>query len=172
MDIRPLRTEADYEAALAAVAPYFDHEPAEGSVEADRFELLVMLIDAYESKHYAIDAPDPVEAIKFRMEQGGLSPKDLQPMIGQMNRVYEVLNYRRKLTLPMIRRLNDTLGIPADALIREPRRMEVRTSKRTPPAKGTGTPKTTPQANKATKASKPSSTTPRKTTQRKSTASR
>ena len=78
-----------------------------------------MVIEAYETKIYAIEAPDPVEAIKFRMEQAGLTPKDLRPMIGETNRVYEILNYTRPLTLPMIRRLNASLGIPADALIGE-----------------------------------------------------
>jgi len=121
MEIRPLRTEADYKAALEAVAPYFDLEPEPGSLEGDRFELLLMVIEAYEAKHHAIDTPDPVEAIKFRMEQAGLTPKDLCPMIGQVNRVYEVLNHTRALTLPMIRRLNVSLGIPADALIGEQR---------------------------------------------------
>lgn len=121
MEIRPLRTEADYHAALEVVAPYFDQEPEPGSIEGDRFELLLMVIEAYELKHHAIDTPDPVDAIKFRMEQAGLTPKDLQPMIGQSNRVYEVLNYTRPLTLPMIRRLKHSLGIPADALIGEPK---------------------------------------------------
>jgi plasmid maintenance system antidote protein VapI len=81
--------------------------------------MLLMVIEAYETKIHAIDAPDPVEAIKFRMEQAGLTPKDLRPMIGETNRVYEILNYTRPLTLPMIRRLNASLGIPADALIGE-----------------------------------------------------
>lgn len=119
MEIRPLRTEIDYKAALEAVAPYFDQEPEPGSLAGDRFELLLMVIEAYEAKHHAIDTLDPVEAIKFRMEQAGLTPKDLRPMIGQANRVYEVLNYSRPLTLPMIRRLNVALGISADALIGE-----------------------------------------------------
>ncbi len=129
MEIRPLRTEADYQAALEVVAPYFDQEPEPGSIEGDRFELLLMVIEAYESKHHAIDTPDPVEAIKFRMEQAGLTPRDLQPMIGQSNRVYEVLNYTRPLTLPMIRRLKHSLGIPADALIGEPQNRRVMVSK-------------------------------------------
>lgn len=119
MKIRPIRTEADYQAALKAVAPYFDQEPEPGSIGADSFELLLMVIDAYEAKYHAINAPDPIEAIKFRMEQAGLTPKDLRPMIGETNRVYEILNYTRPLTLPMIRRLNASLGIPADALIGE-----------------------------------------------------
>ena len=78
---------------------------------------MVTLIEAYERKHYPIDPPDPIEAIKFRMEQGGLTVKDLEPMIGKSNRVYEVLSGKRNLTLPMIRRLHRDLGIPAESLI-------------------------------------------------------
>jgi HTH-type transcriptional regulator/antitoxin HigA len=117
MEIKPIRTEQDYETALAAVSPFFDAEPEPGSIEADRFEIMVMLIEAYEAKHYRIDPPDPIEAIKFRMEQAGLGVKDLEPMIGRSNRVYEVLSKRRQLTLPMIRRLHRGLGIPAESLI-------------------------------------------------------
>ena len=119
MDIKPIRTKTDYRAALREASALFDNEPAFGSPEGDRFEILIMLIEAYESKHFSIDLPDPVEAIKFRMEQAGLTPKDLQPMIGRLNRVYEILTYKRPLTLPMIRRLHDMLGIPAGSLIRE-----------------------------------------------------
>ena len=119
MKIKPIRTEVDYQMALKAIAPYFDKEPTPNSIEADNFEMLLMVIEAYETKIYAIEAPDPVEAIKFRMEQAGLTPKDLRPMIGETNRVYEILNYTRPLTLTMIRRLNASLGIPADALIGE-----------------------------------------------------
>jgi HTH-type transcriptional regulator/antitoxin HigA len=117
MEIKPIRTEQDYEAALAAVAPFFDAEPEPGSIEADRFEIMVMLIEAYEAKHYSIDPPDPIEAIKFRMEQAGLKVKDLEPMIVRSNRVYEVLSGKRPLTLPMIRRLHRGLGISAESLI-------------------------------------------------------
>lgn len=119
MDIHPIRTKADYEKALKAVSPYFDNVPEEGTEEADRFEILVTLIEAYESKHYPLDKPDPVEAIKFRMEQAGLSVKDLEPIIGRSNRVYEVLNRKRPLTLAMIRRLHRHLGIPAAILVGE-----------------------------------------------------
>ena len=122
MDLKPIRTEAEYDAALNEVSEYFDNEPTSGTPEADRFEVLVMLIEAYEAKHYPIAPPDPVEAIKFRMEQAGLTPKDLEPMIGRINRVYEVLARRRPLTLPMIRRLHAGLGIPAESLIAEPAR--------------------------------------------------
>src|ERR1700681_3212114 len=90
-----------------------------GSREGERLDIMVTLIEAYEKKHYPLDLPDPVEAIKFRMEQMALAPKDLVPMIGQINRVYEVLNRKRPLTLQMIRRLHCELGIPAESLIKE-----------------------------------------------------
>ena len=83
-------------------------------------DVLVTLVEAYERNHFPLDLPDPVEAIKFRMEQLGLTPKDLQPMIGRINRVYEVLNYKRPLTLAMIWKLHTKLGIPAECMIREP----------------------------------------------------
>lgn len=118
--IRPIRTEADYQAALRLVAPYFDDEPEPESDAGAHFEAMVTLIEAYEAKHYPIDPPDPVAAIKFRMEQQGLKPKDLEPMIGQRNRVYEVLNGKRKLTMAMVWKLHTGLGIPAESLIRQP----------------------------------------------------
>ncbi len=118
--IRPIRTEADYQAALQLVAPYFDNEPELESDAGAHFEAMVTLIEAYEAKHYPIDPPDPIEAIKFRMEQQGLKPKDLEPMIGQRNRVYEVLNGKRKLTMAMVWKLHTGLGIPAESLIRQP----------------------------------------------------
>jgi HTH-type transcriptional regulator/antitoxin HigA len=120
MDIRPIHTEAAYKDALAAIAALVELDPDPGTPEGDRLDILATLVQAYESKHWPIGAPDPVEAIKFRMEQGGLSIKDLEPMIGKRNRVYEVLNRKRPLTLPMIRRLHQSLGIPADVLIAEP----------------------------------------------------
>ena len=86
--LKPIRNDNEYEAALEETSYFIDHEPAPGSKKADRFEVLLMLIESYESKHYPIDLPDPIEAIKFRMEQAGLKPKDLQPMIGGLNRVY------------------------------------------------------------------------------------
>lgn len=118
MEIRPIHTEADYQAALREVSAYFDIEPEPGTAEGDRFEVLITLLEAYEARHYPVDLPDPVEAIKFRMEQSGLEPKDLQPMIGRLNRVYEVLNRKRPLTLSMIWKLHQQLGIPAESLIR------------------------------------------------------
>ena len=120
--IRPIRTDADYRAALALVAPYFDNEPEIDSDAGAHFEAMVTLIEAYEAKHYPMSPPDPIDAILFRMEQQGLKPKDLEPMIGQMNRVYEVLNRKRKrkLTMAMVWRLHIGLGIPAESLIRQP----------------------------------------------------
>ena len=117
MNIHPIRTKADYKRALREVSAYFDDEPEPGSEDGDRFEILATLVEAYESKHFPIDAPDPIEAIRFRMEQGGLTVKDLVPSIGQPNRVYEVLNRKRGLTLEMIRNLHRNLGIPAESLI-------------------------------------------------------
>ena len=117
MNIDPIRTKADYKRALREVSAYFNDEPEPGSEEGDRFEILTTLVEAYEAKHFRIEAPDPIEAIRFRMEQGGLSVKDLVPSIGQPNRVYEVLNRKRGLTLEMIRNLHRNLGIPAESLI-------------------------------------------------------
>jgi HTH-type transcriptional regulator/antitoxin HigA len=126
MDIRPIRTEDDYRAALREISAFFDHEPEPGSSDGDRFEVLLTLVEAYESQNFPIDLPDPVAAIQFRMEQAGLTPKDLQPMIGRLNRVYEVLNRTRPLTLNMIWKLHQGLGIPAESLIRPPERQPVR----------------------------------------------
>jgi HTH-type transcriptional regulator/antitoxin HigA len=116
--LRPIRCDADHRAALAELSAYFDNEPEPGTPDGDRFEVLLTLVESYESKRFPIDLPDPVEAIKFRMEQSGLTAKDLQPMIGRLNRVYEVLNRKRPLTLPMIWKLHQGLGIPAENLIR------------------------------------------------------
>ena len=117
MNIHPIRTKADYKRALREVSADFDNEPEPGSADGDRFEILTTLVEAYEAKHFPIAAPDPIEAIRFRMEQGGLTVKDLVPSIGQPNRVYEVLNRKRGLTLEMIRNLHRNLGIPAESLI-------------------------------------------------------
>lgn len=117
MNIHPIRTPADYKRALREVSAYFDHEPEPGSEAGDLFEILTTLVESYEAKHFPIKAPDPIEAIRFRMEQGGLTVKDLVPSIGQPNRVYEVLNRKRGLTLEMIRNLHRNLGIPAESLI-------------------------------------------------------
>lgn len=115
MDIRPIRTEADYDAALEAIETVMDAEP--GTPEADRLDVLVTLVQAYERVHYPIEAPDPIEAIRFRMEQEGLTRRDLEEALGSRARVAEVLNRKRPLTLPMIRRLHRLYGIPAEVLI-------------------------------------------------------
>ncbi len=124
MEIRPIHTAEDYKAVMREVSAFFDNEPEPESPEGDRFEVLLTLAEAYEAKHFPIDLPDPVEAIKFRMEQAGLTPKDLVPMIGRLNRVYEVLNRKRSLTLAMIWKLHNGLGIPAESLIRPPNPMQ------------------------------------------------
>jgi HTH-type transcriptional regulator / antitoxin HigA len=116
-ELKPIRNKFDYQAALLEASVYFDKPPEIGTKKADRFEILLMLIESYEAKEYPISPPDPIEAIKFRMEQANLKPKDLKPMIGELNRVYEVLSKKRRLTLSMIRRLHDGLGIPAESLI-------------------------------------------------------
>lgn len=118
MLIRPIRTEDDYRAAMREISAFFDNEPEPTTPEGERFEILVTLAEAYEAKHFPVDLPDPVEAIEFRMEQAGLTAKDLEPMIGRSSRVYEILNRKRPLTLKMIRKLHDGLGIPAESLIR------------------------------------------------------
>ena len=118
MEIKPIRTKADYRAALKEIEMLMSARA--GSPEGERLDVMVTLVEAYEKKHYFFDLPDPVEAIRFRMEQMVLTPKDLVPMIGQINRVYEILNRKRPLTLPMIRRLHRKLGIPAESLINEP----------------------------------------------------
>ena len=117
MNIHPIRTKSDHKRALRELSAYFNDEPEPGSEDGDRFEILLTLVEAYESKHFPIATPDPIEAIRFRMEQGGLTVKDLVPSIGQPNRVYEVLNRKRGLTLEMIRNLHRNLGIPAESLI-------------------------------------------------------
>jgi HTH-type transcriptional regulator / antitoxin HigA len=119
MKPKRLKTEADYEAALDYVEGLMDAEP--GSPEEDELEVFALLIEAYEEEHYSIELPDPVEAIKFRMEQQGLSQKDMVPYLGSQSRVSEVLNRKRPLSLSMIRALHEGLGIPAEALLREPR---------------------------------------------------
>ncbi|WP_146907450.1 helix-turn-helix domain-containing protein [Arenimonas daejeonensis] len=117
MNIRPIRTEDDHRASLRELSAYFEREPEPDTEDGDRFEILLTLVEAYEAKHQPVAPPDPIEAIRFRMEQGGLTVKDLVPSIGQPNRVYEVLNRKRGLTLEMIRNLHRNLGIPAESLI-------------------------------------------------------
>lgn len=117
MTIRPIKTEQDYKTALKAVEPYFDNEPTIDTPEGDYFEVMCLLIEEYEAKNHPIDPPEPIEAILFRMEQQGLTVKDLEPAIGKSNRVYEVLKGTRTLTLPMIRRLHKQFGIPLESLV-------------------------------------------------------
>lgn len=121
MNIRPIRTEADYKAALRDVSAYFDNEPELGSEDSDRFDILLTLIEHYEAHQFPVDLPDPIEAIKFRMDQEGLTAKDLEPAIGKRNRVYEILNGKRNLTLAMVWKLHEMFGIPAESLIKPPR---------------------------------------------------
>ncbi|ASC05923.1 transcriptional regulator [Gluconobacter thailandicus F149-1 = NBRC 100600] len=120
-DLKPIRSEADYDAALEEVGRLWGAKS--GTPDGDRLDVLATLIDAYEAKHHPIDPPDPVEAIRFRMEQQGLTRKDLEPMIGPRNRVADVLNRKRGLSIDMIRQLHDGLGISAEVLIR-PSRMD------------------------------------------------
>ena len=115
MDVRPIRTEADHQAALAEIASLMSAE--KGTPEGDRLDVLATLVEAYEAAHIPIEAPDPISAILFMMEQKLLRRRDLEPAIGSRARVAEVLNRRRALTLPMIRRLSSFLDIPADVLV-------------------------------------------------------
>ena len=119
LTLHPIRTEVDYRAALARAEAFFDapEEPDPDSEEGAFFEALITLIEAWERKHYPIAPPDPIEAIKFRMDQQGLTPRDLEPYIGSSGRVSEVLNRKRKLSLAMIKRLHDGLRIPYECLL-------------------------------------------------------
>jgi HTH-type transcriptional regulator / antitoxin HigA len=118
MDIKAIRTEEDYREALIEIEALMQAQA--GTSEGDKLDVLVTLVEAYERKHYPLDLPDPVEAIKFEMEQQQLTVKDLEPIIGKRNRVYEVLNHKRGLTLRMVWRLHQRLGIPAESLIKPP----------------------------------------------------
>ena len=117
MEIHPVKTEADYDAALAEVDRLWG--TPEGSPDGDRLDVLLALVENYETKHHAIGPPDPIEAIKFRMEQLSLTRKDIEPFIGSRGRVSEVLNRRRSLSLPMIRKLHGALNIPLESLVHE-----------------------------------------------------
>jgi HTH-type transcriptional regulator/antitoxin HigA len=116
MEIRPIKSESDYEATLKEVERLMSAEA--GQPEGDRLDVLVTLVEAYEREHYPMDFPDPVEAIKFRMEQQGLTVDDLVPVIGRKSRVYEILARKRPLTLRMIERLHETFAIPAESLLK------------------------------------------------------
>jgi HTH-type transcriptional regulator/antitoxin HigA len=117
--LKPIRTKADYAAAMAEIERLWGAKL--GTPEGDRLDILATLVDVYETQHYPMDSPDPIEAIKFRMEQQGLTRKDLEGILGTRTRVAEVLNRRRGLSIHMIRRLHDKLGISADVLIRPSR---------------------------------------------------
>ncbi len=115
MEVRPIKTDADYQSALAEIERLFD--AARDTPEGDRLEVMTTLVEAYESQHHPVPPPDPVEAILYAMESRGLTRRELEPYIGSRARVAEILNRRRRLTLEMIRRLHEGLGIPADVLI-------------------------------------------------------
>lgn len=115
MNIKPIKTEQDYQAAMARLEAIFDAKP--GTPEGDELEVLGVLIDNYERVHFSIDLPDPIEAIKFRMEQMDYSNKDLAEVIGFKGRVSEILNRKRKLSIGMIRRLHEAMQIPTDVLV-------------------------------------------------------
>ncbi|WP_415894943.1 helix-turn-helix domain-containing protein [Neptuniibacter sp. PT34_22] len=117
MNIKPIKTEADYEAALTRIGDLMDAEL--NTPEGDELDVLTTLVEHYETKHHPISAPNPIEAIRFRMEQYGLQDKDLIPYLGRSGRVSEVLNYKRKLTLPMIRKLHKGLNIPTESLVQD-----------------------------------------------------
>lgn len=115
MNIKPIKTERDYQKALKRLEVIFDARP--GTKEGDELEILGLLIEKYEDEHYPIEAPDPIEAIKFRMEQMGYQQKDLAEIIGHKGHVSEILNRKRKLSLEMIRLLHDKLNIPLHLLV-------------------------------------------------------
>ena len=119
-EVRPIRTKRDYEAALKEVERLWGAKS--GTRDGDRLDVLATLIDAYEAEHYPMDPADPIEAIKFRMEQQGLTRRDLEGIIGTRTRIAEVLNRKRGLSVGMIRRLHDRLGISAEVLIRPSRK--------------------------------------------------
>ena len=118
-ELKPIRSKADYKAALAEAQRLWGAKS--GTPNGDRLDVLATLIDAYEARHFPMDPPDPIEAIQFRMEQQGLTRKDLEPLIGTRARVAEVMNRKRSLSIDMIRRLHERLGISAEVLIRPTR---------------------------------------------------
>lgn len=118
-ELKPVRTQADYKRALTGLKKLWGAKS--GTAAGDRLDILTTLIDVYEAEHYPMDPPDPIDAIKFRMEQLGLSRKDMEPIIGTRARVTEVLNRKRNLSIAMIRRLHEELGLPAEILIRPTR---------------------------------------------------
>lgn len=146
MEIRPIRSEQDHAEAIREIEKLLGFP--EGSPEADRLEVIATLVADYEDRHHPIDPPDPIEAIKFRLDQAGLTEKDLEPILGTRARVYEILNKRRSLSLNMIRHLVSRFGIPADVLLpayRLCRPRLVRTSRKQP----TGTRRPVRSSNRA-----------------------
>ena len=120
MEIRPIKTAVDHAAVLQEISALMAADPALDTPEGDRLDVLITLVQAYEAKHFPIEPPDAIEAIKFRMEQQGLTPRDLEPMIGSRGRVSEVLSGKRRLSMAMVWRLHKGLGIAAETLIRPP----------------------------------------------------
>jgi len=120
MNIRPIRSARDHRAALKDIESLMGAR--RNTPDGERLDVLVTLVEAFERQKFPLDLTDPIEAIRFRMDQNGLTAKDLQPMIGRLNRVYEILNRKRPLTLDMIWKLHRGLGIPADSLIKQPAR--------------------------------------------------
>src|SRR5947208_1520051 len=119
--VRPLRSEADYEAALDEIERFFEKEPKPGTPDADRFDLLALVIEDYERKHWPIDPPDTIDAIRYRMETGGFTQADLGRVLGSRQRASDILRRKRPLTMPMAWTLHREWGIPAEALIPPPR---------------------------------------------------
>ena len=118
MNVRPIKTEADYDWALKEIARYFDVQPKPGTAEGARFDVLATLIGAYEDKYWPIDPPDPVDAIKYRMEQAGLGQADLARLLGSRSRASEIMRRKRSLTMEQALKLNEEWKIPAEALLR------------------------------------------------------
>lgn len=152
MDIRPIRTENDYREALSKVESLWT-KATPGTPEGDQLDVLVTLIQVYEREHYPIPPPDPIEAIKFRVEQLGIGRKGLEGLIGSRARVAEVLSGTRALSIGMIRRLHRELGIPAEILIREVPRPKVARG-RSSPGRGTGHNKPSPRRHSTTRATR------------------
>jgi len=117
-NIRAIRNEADYDWALAEIARYFENQPVPGTEDADRFDVLASLIEAYEAKHWTIEPTDPIEAIEFRMELSGYTQKDLSELIGSRSRASEILNRKRPLTMQMAHKLSVEWNIPAEVLLK------------------------------------------------------
>lgn len=125
--IRPLRTEAEYEAAVDEIERHFDKEPRKGTAEADRFDLLALVIEDYERRRWPVDPPDPIEAIRFGMEAGGHTQSDLGRLLGSRQRASDILARKRPLTMRMAWRLHREWGIPAEALIKPTGEQDART---------------------------------------------